>query len=76
MKAKKGWKLIEVDNYVKVYTNEKGDIKCIYPTAPKWAQKVAFEIWKDIEESGPVTKKGVRTIVKGTWAKMIYEASK
>lgn len=70
------WKLIEIDHYVKVYENSKGDIKCIYPKAPKWAQKIALAIYKDVEKNGPVTKKGVKDIVKGQWAKMISEAAK
>jgi hypothetical protein len=73
---KNKWKLIEVEDYVKVYEDAKGNIKCVYPKAPKWAQKAAFQIWADQEKNGPVTKKGVRDIVQGTWAKIIYEWSK
>jgi phage terminase small subunit len=64
------------NKYLKVFTNDDGDIKVIYPKAPKWAQRVAFEIWKDVEKGGQPTKNGVKDVVKGLWAKMIYEASK
>jgi hypothetical protein len=63
------------NKYLKVYESDQGDYKIIYPKAPKWAQKVAYEIWKDANNGVPY-KKGVKTIVKGLWAKMIAEAAK
>lgn len=57
---------------LRVYVHDiTGDIRVIYPKAPKWAQRAAMDIWRDIEEGGPVTKKGTRDIVCGTWAYMI-----
>jgi hypothetical protein len=72
----KNWKLKEEVNFVKVYENKKGDIKCVYPKAPRWAQDVAELIFRDIETGGMPTRKGVRDIVRGQWAKMILEAAK
>ena len=71
----KGWKLVEVDNFVKVYELN-GSFRCVYPKAPKWAQEVAVRIWKDMMRGGPPTKKGVKDIVRGQWAKMISEAAR
>lgn len=71
----KGWKLIEIQDFVKVYERN-GNFRCVYPKAPKWAQKAAVRIWKDLQRGGPPTKKGVKDIVRGQWAKIIYEASK
>jgi hypothetical protein len=72
----KNWKLKETIDFVKVYENKKGDIRCVYPKAPRWAQDVAESIFRDIEIGGLPTEKGVREIVRGQWAKMISEAAK
>lgn len=71
----RGWKLIEVEDFVKVYARN-DDIRCIYPTAPKWAQQAAVRIWEDLRRGGIPTKKGLNDLVRGQWAKFIYEASK
>jgi len=61
--------------YLKVYGNKKGDIRVIYPKAPKWAQKAALLIYADLKNGEP-TEKGVKDIVRGLWAKMIAESAK
>ena len=68
--------IIDGENpYLKVYVHEKtGNIKVIYPKAPKWAQRAAMMIFNDIEEDGMPNEKGVKDIVLGLWAKMIAEA--
>ena len=73
----KNWTRIERNTpYVKVYEHVKtGAIKIVYPKAPKWAQKAAMLIYLD-NKGGPVTEKGVKDIVLGLWAKIIFEASK
>jgi hypothetical protein len=73
LKSKK-WKFYETDDYVDVYVSDAGDIKCIYPKAPKWAADVAEKIWKDIEKNGIPTRKGVRDIVRGQWGTYIAKA--
>jgi len=40
------------------------------PIAPKWAQRAAVLIYRDMK-SGPPTEKGVKTIVRGLWAAII-----
>jgi hypothetical protein len=75
----KNWKRVEKDEnkFLKVYVHKKtGSIHVIYPKAPKWAQKVAEEIWEDIKEGGMPTESGVKDIVRGLWARMISEAAK
>ncbi len=72
----KGWKFKTNGWFVKVYENKKGEIKCVYPKAPRWAQDVAELIFRDIGANGMPTEKGVRDIVRGQWAKMISEAAK
>jgi hypothetical protein len=72
----KGWKLVETANFVKAYENKKGEIRCVYPKAPRWAQDVSELIFRDIEINGMPTEKGVKDIVRGQWAKMISEAAK
>lgn len=76
MVIKKTWKQVTKgeNKFLKVFVSTKGDVNVVYPTAPKWAQKVAYEIWKDAQ-SMP-TRKGVKDIVKGLWAKMISEAAR
>jgi hypothetical protein len=74
----KNWTRIEEKEspYVKVYEHNKtGNIKVVYPRTPKWAQKAAMLIYNDLK-NGPPTEKGVKDIVRGTWAKMISEAAK
>jgi hypothetical protein len=53
-----------------------GDIKVLYPKTPKWAQKAAMAIYKDIQEYGEVTPKGVKDCVRGSWAYMIAKAAR
>jgi hypothetical protein len=72
----KYWKLVEISNFVKAYENKKGEIRCVYPKAPRWAQDVAELIFLDIKINGMPTEKGVKDIVRGQWAKMISEAAK
>jgi len=73
----KNWKRVEKENpYLKVYVNDKtGDIRVIYPKVPKWAQKAAMLIYRDVKQGAP-TEKGVKNIVCGMWAKMIEMSSK
>ena len=74
---KSNWERHPDEGFVKVFVHKTtGDIRCVYPKAPKWAQKVAFQIWKDTQSAGEPTAKGVKNIVKGQWAKMISEAAK
>jgi len=76
----KNWKDVSTKSDRKkgiaVYADKKGDIHVRYPKAPKWAQRVAMDIWRDMEEGGPVTRKGTRDIVRGMWAYMIATASR
>ena len=69
------WRFTGVENYVKIYEDDKGNIRCVYPKAPKWAQEIALKIYKDACEGMP-TKKGVKNIVRGRWAKIISEGVK
>jgi hypothetical protein len=55
--------------------NKNGDAKIIYPTAAKWAQEAAMLIHGHIKLIGHVTDKGVKSLVKGLWAKIIEEAA-
>ena len=73
----KVWKRVTKgeNKFLTVLVSNEGEIRVRYPKAPKWAQKVAYEIWKDNQE-GEVTREGVNTIVKGLWAKMIAEAAR
>ena len=45
------WIRIEKENpYLKVYEHIKtGEVKIIYPKAPKWAQKAAMLIYNDLD---------------------------
>jgi hypothetical protein len=73
----KNWQRIEKGEnpFLRVYVHKKsGNIKISYPKAPKWAQDVAELIYRDIEEGGMPTKKGVKDVVRGLWAAMIVEA--
>lgn len=72
----KNWERVQKeDKYLKVYFHKKtGDIKIVYPKAPKWAQSAALAIYYDTK-SGVPTEKGVRDIVCGLWAKIIAEAA-
>jgi hypothetical protein len=70
------WKLVEDRNFTKTYENSKGDIRVVYPKAPRWARKAAMKIWRDAEKNGFPTQKGTRDIVKGLWAKFIADAAK
>ena len=73
----KNWKrIVEGENPLyKVYVHRKtGNIRVIYPKAPKWAQDAAMSIYRDLEEGGMPTEKGVRDIVRGLWAAMIARA--
>lgn len=71
----RGWRLVETYQHVKTYT--KGDmVRHVYPKAPRWAQAVAMQIWKDIESGGMPTRKGIKDCVKGQWAKMIAEGAR
>lgn len=45
------------------------------PIAPKWAQRAAVLIYRDMK-SGPPTEKGVKTIVRGLWAAIIAREAK
>ena len=72
----KKWVFKEEVDYVKVYEDSTGDIKCVYPTAPKWAADVAYKIWHDAEHNGFPTRKGVKHCVRGQWGKLIAEAAK
>ena len=65
----------ECYKYVKVFLNKNGDAKIIYPTAAKWAQEAAMLIHGHIKLIGHVTDKGVKSLVKGLWAKIIEEAA-
>ena len=78
MKLSKHRKRAERENlYCKVYVHNKtGNIRVIYPTAPKWAQRAAMLIFEDVVYRGVPTKKGVKDMVKGTWAKMIAVEAK
>lgn len=72
----KNYKLVE-DGTVKVYEHIRTkNIKCIYPKASKWAQKIALEIYYDAELNGFPTEKGKKDIVQGLWAKMIQDGVK
>jgi hypothetical protein len=72
----KNWKRVtEGENpLLKVYEHKKtGNIRVIYPKAPKWAQRAAMRIYVDLESGGMPTDKGVTDIVLGLWAKIISE---
>ena len=74
----KNWQRIEKDEspFLKVYVHKKsGNLKIIYPKAPKWAQDVAESIYRDAEEGGMPTEKGVKDVVRGLWAAMIAKAA-
>jgi hypothetical protein len=43
---------------------------------PLWAQIAALTIWTDAELNGLPTEKGIESIVKKTWAKIITDAKK
>jgi hypothetical protein len=43
--------------------------------APKWAQRAAMLIYRDMESGAP-TKKGIKTIVRGLWAAIIAREAK
>jgi hypothetical protein len=75
---KNNWKQVfdPRDEYLKVYVHKiTGNIRVIYPKARKWAQKAAYKIYRNMKLGEP-TEKGVPNIVKGLWAKIIYEAFK
>lgn len=71
----KNWKRVGDNPYLRVYEHERtGNIKVIYPKAPKWAQKAALIIYNDLQLGGIPTKKGVKDIVCGLWAKIIADS--
>jgi hypothetical protein len=74
------WKEItsksEREKGLKILVNDDGDIKVLYPKAPKWAQRVALAIYEDLQDGGVPTPKGVKTCVRGTWAYMIAKAAR
>jgi hypothetical protein len=72
----KKWNLIEEVDDVKVYEDATGDIKCVYPKAPKWAADVAERIWSNAEYQGFPSAKGVKDIVRGQWAFWIANAKR
>jgi hypothetical protein len=72
----KKWVFREEVDYVKVYEDSTGDIKCVYPKAPSWAADVAERIYNNIEHEGMPTAKGVKDIVRGQWGRFISEAAK
>jgi hypothetical protein len=61
--------------YVRNVDGGINDIKVVYPKAPKWAQKIAMQIYEDGKRGFP-NEKGVNEIVRGLWAAMIAEAVK
>ncbi len=63
---------------LRVYVHEvSGDIHVDYPkNVPEWAQKAALAIYRDLEDGGMPTKKGVPDIVKRMWGYMIAKAVK
>ena len=71
------WERVDKDEkYLKVYVHKKsGNIRVVYPRAPKWAQRAALKIYRDLEYGLP-TQKGVKDIVLGLWAKMIAREKK
>lgn len=70
------WKFTGVEDYTKIYKNEEGDIKCVYPTkVPEWAQDIAAWIYNDAAKGFP-TALGIKDIVKGRWAARIAHKAK
>ena len=77
MKKYKKWTIIkkECSHGRKVFISDEGDIRVTYSKAPKWAQKAAMEIYRDGQEGFP-TEKGIATIVRKFWARIIADAAK
>lgn len=61
---------------LRVFVFRSGNIIVKYPKAPKWAQDAAMAVWRDLQEGGLVTKKGVKSVVCGQWAWMIAQKRK
>jgi hypothetical protein len=73
----KNWKRMKDESGSQVYVHRKtGNIKVIYPKAPKWAQRAALRVFRDLQKGGEPTEKGIRNIVKGTWAYLIAREAK
>jgi hypothetical protein len=78
MKKSKRWKIIKEESVHgrKVYSDNDGDVKVTYSKAPQWAQIAALEIYRDAEENGFPTEKGIKDIVRMFWARIISDATK
>ena len=63
------------EKHLKVFVHrETGEIRVIYPRAAEWAQKAAMLVYGCIANRH-ITKKGIKSIVRGQIAKIIEEAA-